>query len=138
MNQTFLFAGHKVFSVPQSLSKPVHMTDVVCSNSALTLLECNYSLHSGYYINNITDTALSCNHCKTRHNLVLPLFCDIIIATCTDGDLRLAEGTRDTDGKLEMCFNSRWTSAAGEGWMLNNTIVACRQLGYTTSGSLQN
>ena len=134
-----LFAGHELYSVPQSPSKPVFMTNVVCTSGALTLLDCDYTLYVSD-TNNITDVGLSCNQCKHSSHAWHKQLCDRylyiihhVTAFCINGDVRV-EGRRDTEGKLEICFDSRWTIVSGTGWTKNNTKVACAQLGYTTSG----
>ena len=40
----------------------------------------------------------------------------------------------ETEGRLEVCFNQRWTTVDGNGWTNSDTEVACRQLGYPTAG----
>ena len=55
-------------------------------------------------------------------------------ATCSDGDLKLVGGASETEGRLEVCFNRRWGTIDGDGWTHTDTQVACKQLGYSTSG----
>ena len=50
-------------SVPQSLSKPVYLHNVICSRSDLTLLECSFTKYSGN-INDIQDVIIHCQQCK--------------------------------------------------------------------------
>ena len=57
-------------------------------------------------------------------------------ATCSDGDLKLVGGISETEGRLEVCFGQRWGTIHGDGWTQADTQVACRQLGYSTSGML--
>ena len=40
----------------------------------------------------------------------------------------------EREGRLEVCFNQRWGTVNGDGWSSVDTQVACRQLGYETSG----
>ena len=46
-------------SIPQSLSKPVFLHNVVCSKSDLTLLECSFTKYSGNN-NNVQDIVINC------------------------------------------------------------------------------
>ena len=55
-------------------------------------------------------------------------------ATCMDGDVKLVGGASDFEGRLEVCFDHRWTTVDGYGWTDSDTKVACRQLGQSTSG----
>ena len=56
------------------------------------------------------------------------------IALCRNGDLKVVGGKNDFEGRLEICFDQRWTAIVGDGWRDADTKVACRQLGYSPSG----
>ena len=43
-------------------------------------------------------------------------------------------GDSEREGRLEVCFSQRWGTVNGDGWSSVDTQVACRQLGYETSG----
>ena len=49
-------------TIPQSLSKPVHLHNIVCSSRDLTLLECSFTKYSGN-INDIQDVIINCQEC---------------------------------------------------------------------------
>ena len=53
---------------------------------------------------------------------------------CEDGDIRLVGGASESEGRLEVCFDKRWGTIDGDGWTDTDTQVACKQLGYSTSG----
>ena len=57
-----------------------------------------------------------------------------LTASCKDGDLKLVGANSENEGRLEVCFDQRWGTINGDGWTHTDTQVACRQLGYTTSG----
>ena len=57
-----------------------------------------------------------------------------LIALCKDGDLKLVGSKPENEGRLEVCFDQRWGTINGNGWTYADTQVACRQLGYSTSG----
>lgn len=40
------------------------------------------------------------------------------------------------EGRLEICFDQRWTAIVGDGWGIDDTMVACKQLGHTLTGIL--
>ena len=54
---------------------------------------------------------------------------------CEDGDLRLADlSDVGFGGRLEMCFLGVWGTVCGDGWLVSNAIVACRELGFEAEG----
>ena len=55
-------------------------------------------------------------------------------ATCMDGDVKLVGSNSNSEGRLEVCFDQRWTTVDDDGWTDSDTKVACRQLGLSTSG----
>ena len=56
---------------------------------------------------------------------------------CTTGDIRLVGGTKDYEGRLEVCINNVWGTVCGIWWDILDTIVACKQLGHQELGILQ-
>ena len=56
------------------------------------------------------------------------------IASCKN-DLKLVGGASENEGRLEVCFDQRWGTINGDGWTHTDTQVACKQLGYSTSGT---
>ena len=48
------------------------------------------------------------------------------------GDIRLAGGTSESEGRVEVYVDGLWFSVCGDGWNTNHAAVVCRQLDYTT------
>ena len=48
--------------------------------------------------------------------------------------MRLMEGKSQFEGRLEVCFNGRWSTFGSDGWTQINTQVICNSLGYDFSG----
>ena len=120
--------------VRQSLSKPVHRSNIHCNTNDQILLDCAYQ-------ENISDAdvIISCNRCRC---IVSPLaystYVFVTTALCRDGDIKLVGRNSPYEGRLEMCFDKRWTVVGGNGWGSTDTKVACKELGrkfgYTPLG----
>ena len=58
---------------------------------------------------------------------------DHSVETCSqNGTIRLKDGQNSREGRLEICLGGYWGSVCSAGWTKQNTLVACRQLGYKT------
>ena len=53
--------------------------------------------------------------------------------TCTQGAIRLQGGTT-TQGRVEICNNNVWGTVCDDLWGNVDAQVACRQLGFPTTG----
>lgn len=67
--------------------------------------------------------------------IVIPFsfFCTCIIA-CNDGEVRLVNGTRPHNGRVEMCIGNTWGTISDDRWSYADGRVLCRQLGYSDRG----
>ena len=55
---------------------------------------------------------------------------------CKTGNIRLVEGTKGYEGRLEVCINQVWGTVCSLSWDSTEIKVACRQLGYQELGML--
>ena len=55
-----------------------------------------------------------------------------LLARCSDGQLRLAEGSDTYYGRVEICSDQRWNalSSARSLWSYTNANIACIELGF--------
>ena len=63
------------------------------------------------------------------HNLTL-----LCIVPCANGAIRLAGSSQSYQGRVEVCVNNTWGTIRPQYWDTNDTMVACRQLGYSPFG----
>lgn len=57
----------------------------------------------------------------------------MFLAVCNNGDIRLAGGTTQYEGRVEVCINQIWGTVCDDFWGAPDARVACRQLGYSES-----
>ena len=53
---------------------------------------------------------------------------------CDNGDIRLVGGTNQYEGRVEICWNEVWGTVCDDFWSGFDATVACRQLGFATTG----
>ena len=49
---------------------------------------------------------------------------------CTEGEVRLTNGSIPAEGNVELCFEGIWASVCDKGWTKHDAQVVCNQLGY--------
>lgn len=50
---------------------------------------------------------------------------------CITGSLRLAGGSVEGEGRVEICINETWGTICDDFWETNDASVACQALGYS-------
>ena len=69
------------------------------------------------------------------HIVIRIIFPLSIIAPCSDGDLRLADGNVDNEGRVEICSSNVWGTVCDNSFSSGtDSQVVCRKLGYLTTG----
>ena len=74
-----------------------------------------------------------CPHDSLRLLYRATFFCFQTV-NCGDGEIRLVAGQNKWEGRLEMCYNRRWSTVGADGWTQTNSDVVCNSLGYGTTG----
>ena len=53
---------------------------------------------------------------------------------CDDGSVRLVDGEKETEGRVEICLGEVWGTICNDHWSKEDTEVLCRKLGLKSSG----
>ena len=59
------------------------------------------------------------------------------ILDCADGDIRLRGGSSSMEGRVEICYSGVWGTVCDDLFGRADAAVACRQLGFSSSGKAQ-
>ena len=131
---------------------PIWLDNVECSGSESRLVFCD-SLGKGNHNCDHTEEAgvvcqseiqlslfiLLVNHTHTRsiywqvaRGMISALH--FVPLGCADGSIRLRGGMNGTEGRVEICYNSTWGTVCDNMWGPINAGVACRQLGFSSTG----
>ncbi|XP_003383610.2 PREDICTED: tyrosine-protein kinase receptor UFO-like isoform X2 [Amphimedon queenslandica] len=65
--------------------------------------------------------------------LVLSLISFHLAQCCRYGEVRLADGRVETEGRVEICIGDSWGTVCDDRFTNINAAVVCRQIGYTTN-----
>ena len=67
---------------------------------------------------------------------VTPDFIFDTLALCQDGNIRLARGSYNNIGRIDLCVNDAWATVCSNSFDSKDASVVCRQLGYSSYGNL--
>uniref|UniRef100_A0A1X7VNN3 SRCR domain-containing protein n=1 Tax=Amphimedon queenslandica TaxID=400682 RepID=A0A1X7VNN3_AMPQE len=101
---------------------------ISCSSYATEsdLSSCSVSSSSSYSYSSCISSSLSCASPKA-------IRCYRQDSSCTDGSVRLVNGSVYQEGRVEVCVDGVWGSVCSSGWDTNDARVVCKQLGYADS-----
>jgi len=102
------------------------LSDVHCAGSENALTECNSTSFPLTCPLQQTDAGVVCQDAATT------------MANCSDGDIRLVNGSNILEGRVEVCLNNAWGTVCDNSFSEDDAQVICRQLGYKTNGDLLN
>ena len=53
---------------------------------------------------------------------------------CTHGEIELADGSVEYEGRVEYCDDGAWGTICDDGWTAEDAAVVCAMLGHPTEG----
>ena len=109
--------------------QPIVYGRISCSGAEQTLSACSKNV---YYYNNCPINRIGGVICEGNFYFSVSIkFLSAIVPTnCTSGDVRLVNGSSDSEGIVEVCYQGVWTTVSGYEWDYRDARVLCRQLGY--------
>ena len=94
----------------------IFLDNLACSGNETYLKDCR---HSG-----------TGNH-NCAHSEDASVVCSTAMEECTNGSVRLVNGTRAYEGRVEVCVANHWGTVCDDQWDSRDATVVCRQLGFT-------
>ena len=100
------------------------LSDVHCAGSENALMQCNSTSFPSTCPLQQTDAGVVCQGRATE------------MANCSDGEVRLVNGSNILEGRVEICLNNAWGTVCDNSFSEDDAQVICHQLGYKTNGEL--
>ena len=127
-------------------SGPIWLDSVSCEGEEENLLNCSHNGIgvTGVHCEHFDDVGIQCPgkevyeyYFLVTHFLVyaIPIVSPVGIS-CNNGEIRLASGSTENQGRVEVCYNDQWGTVCHDSWSSTDATVVCRQLGYPTPGEL--
>ena len=115
-----------------------------CSSSDTSLDQCSiYNIDTRYCKPQYDTVYLACYQHGTVYTcnafFVIHLLFNTDSSTeCTDGDVRLVNGTTSNEGRVEYCHEGRWSALCTYNSFSSQTAyVFCRQLGFISNSCMK-
>ena len=94
----------------------IWLSDVRCTGTETRLTSCTHAGFGVHTCSHDQDAGVRCTPCSPQ------------------GAIRLREGTTNMTGRVEICNDKVWGTVCDDLWDNTDADVACRQLGFESSG----
>lgn len=98
------------------------LSDVKCTGTEEALIQCNTSSLPIDCPIQESDAGVFCQAEATER------------ANCSDGEIRLVNGSNILEGRVEVCINHAWGTVCDSTFNQDVATVVCRQLGHRFNG----
>ena len=117
---------------------PVLFANLNCDGTESTLSDCTYSSYyftishsdAGVRCNRVAVTSKSLNDLKCIQRNVYQRYGLLVQSGCSNGDVRLMNGTAPNEGRVEICYSGVWGSVCDSSWDSSDAVIVCRQMGF--------
>ena len=120
----------------------IWLDNVQCRGTETRLIDCPANPLGTHNCGHSEDAGATCLASEWISNLLLYILISENSITmigllsgpmCTQGAIRLQGGSA-TQGRVEICNNNVWGTVCDDFWGATDAQVACRQLGFSTTG----
>ena len=111
---------------------PLEYYDFKCSGSEVSLVDCGVSevtrfpqrfFHDDEVDEGGPAAGVMCNDVES------------MLEDCSvENQVRLTNGSVDTEGRLEVCREGAWRGVCGDGFNQETALAVCKSLGYSITG----
>ena len=108
------------------------ITDLNCTGDEDHILNCSHSNAVQYNCQSHSDASVICQSMcigSVMPHIIMFIIGNAQKANCTNGEVRLVDGSTEDDGRVEICINQVWGSICSYRWSIQDAIVVCKQLG---------
>ena len=113
------------------------ITNIGCTGSEEHIFNCTHSNPVLYNCLSHNDAGLICQGIYIIRYIIISdngVIGSVQQSNCTDGEVRLVDGSGPHEGRVEVCINEAWGTVCSNGWSNTDANVVCKQLGYLPIG----
>lgn len=75
------------------------------------------------------------SNCQQYKNIVINVLTVATTNNCTEGEIRLANNSTESEGRVEICVNGLWGTMCPNNTSTLDVKTICKQLGFSEYGN---